>query len=93
MLRADDVELLQERHNVPGATGIDAFTLRDRVQMVKHVEQQRGRLVYRADDRAAFAGQLLQQCDTLRGRGAVQAARRLVEEHYRRIVHDFQRDR
>lgn len=93
MLRTDNVHLAQEWHNVGGGSGENALTLGHRKQMVKHVQQQRRRLVDRTDDRSTLAGQLLQQFDALFRRGVVQAAGRFVEEHHRRVVDDLEGDR
>lgn len=46
-----------------------------------------------ADDRSSTTSQGLQQGDALETGGAVQSARRLIEEHYRRIADQLQGDR
>uniref|UniRef100_A0A182QAJ4 Uncharacterized protein n=1 Tax=Anopheles farauti TaxID=69004 RepID=A0A182QAJ4_9DIPT len=91
--RTFEPERGQERDQPVHAPLINALPLGQHVQIVKQLEYPGRRLVDGADDRATAAGQRLQQRDQLRAGRAVQAARRLVEEHHRRVVHELQGDR
>lgn len=82
----------QKRHQLPRAALVHALSVRQRVQLVEHLEQARRRLMDRADDRASAARQKLQQIDALEARRTVQARCWLIEEHDRRIVHQLQRN-
>lgn len=93
IFRADNIQLLQKWHNVVARSGENALALGHREQMIEHVQQQRGRLMDRADDGSTFAGQLFQQFDALFRRGIIQPTGRFVEEHHWWIVDDLERDR
>lgn len=82
----------EERHQLFGASLVDALSVRQCVELIEHLEQTGRRLMDGADNCSASASQELQQIDALEASGTVQTGSRFVEEHNRRIVDQLQRN-
>lgn len=67
-------KFLQMWHQVGNGTLVDTVSRCKDVQVIKHLEDQRRRLVYRAHDRTSIHGQHLQQRHAVRARGTVQTS-------------------
>lgn len=83
----------QEGHQLPHRPLVEAVPRRNRVQPIKHLEQQRRRRVNRTNNRPSLLGQPLQQRNTLRTRRTIQTRSRLIQKQNRRVRDHLQGDR